>query len=264
MPYRITVGIALLVCAYTAFADGDTPYLATITIERAAGATTELGDDAVATLHVDDPAKTAQSLATLSGLKVLETNETTVRVRYGPRPVFSGPIEAIQTQSTWVVDYDEASIQALLPQLASEKGERLSPAELQRFVFEHIDNKTYSRSFDLASRVAATGEGDCTEHAVLLAALARAGGYPARIVFGILIIDADEQLRAFGHAWTEIHDGREWRLHDATLPGNVASQPHMMYLPAGTLAEEGPGYFLSLAETMTSMPARISDVDSAD
>ena len=254
------VAVALLPGVVTA--DGHTPYIATIAIERAPGASGALGDDVLATLHVRNAQQTLHALGHVDGLEVVSSDARTVRVRYRERPTFSGlPDEALQ-QSTWVVDYDDASVKALLTRLAQDESPP-TPASLERFVFEHVTNKSYSRAFDLASRVAATGEGDCTEHAVLLAALARGSGYPARVVFGNLVFEHDEDLFAFGHAWVEIYDGESWQIRDATVPAEGADAQRLRYLPLGALADEGPAYVLSLVETMSAMPTKITGVDSS-
>ena len=239
-------------------ADGRTPYLATIAIERAPGASGALADEVEATLHVRNAQHTVQALAGVDGLAVVASDADTVRIRYGDRPTLSGsPGEQLQL-STWVVDYDDASVQALLTQ-----GEVApTPTSLERLVFEHVSNKSYSRAFDLASRVAATREGDCTEHAVLLAALARASGFPARVVFGNLILEQDGDLSAYGHAWVEIHNGDSWQIRDATLPLAASAAQRSRYLPLGTMADEGPAYALSLVETMSAMPLKITDVSN--
>lgn len=243
-------------------ADADTPYLATIAIERAPGSHGKLASPVSSTLHVNDPRLTAGSLSQLDGLDVVATGADTVRIRFDSRPTFRGLPDAKQLRSSWVVDYDEAVIQELVQGLAERYGETPTPAELERFVFEHVHDKSYSRSFDLASRVAATGEGDCTEHAVLLAAVARATGHAARVVLGNLILEQDDRLLAFGHAWTEIHDGEAWQIRDGTLPHDTPGLQQARYIPLGRLTDEGPSYFLSLVETMSAMPVRISEVSS--
>lgn len=262
-PVLVVAIVAVALLAGDAAADGRTPYIATIAIERAPGASVALGDDVLATLHVRDPRKTVRALARVDGLEVVASDAQTVRVRYRERPTFSDlPGEPLR-QSTWVVDYDDASIQALLSQLAPGEAPP-TPASLERFVFEHVTNKSYSRGFDLASRVAATQEGDCTEHAVLLAALARASGYSARVVFGNLVVEQDEALSAFGHAWVEIHDGEGWQIRDATMPAEEPDWQRSRYLPLGALADEGPSYVLSLVETMSAMPTKITGVGNSD
>lgn len=246
----------------TGLADGDTPFLATVAIERAPGSTGALDGTALSTLHVNDPARTAASLRNVDGIDVIAVSDATVRIRAAARPTLGGDVSDLERQSSWVIDFDEADVQALVGRFRAANDAPPTPAALEHFVFEHIANKTYSRSFDLASRVAASGAGDCTEHAVLLAALARASGYAARVVFGNLVLDLDEGLLAFGHAWTEIHADGAWEIRDATMPGDDLPLRRARYIPLGGLADEGPAYVLSLVETMSAMPVRITDVDT--
>lgn len=63
-------------------------------------------------------------------------------------------------------------------------------AELIRaFVRDFISAKDLSVGLATASEVARTAQGDCTEHAVLLAAMLRAAGIPSRTVSGLIYID---------------------------------------------------------------------------
>jgi transglutaminase-like putative cysteine protease len=109
--------------------------------------------------------------------------------------------------------------------------------------------------------VASERSGDCTEHAVLVAALARSIELPARIVLGAVILGSDDRWQAFGHAWTEIFDGKRWQLADAAL----VSEPGLLrYLPQGTLADEGPGYMLGLVEVLQHRSIRAVEVLGSD
>lgn len=58
-------------------------------------------------------------------------------------------------------------------------------------------------------------EGDCTEHSLLLVALARAAGLPARYATGCMYAGGDPPF--FGwHEWVEIYDGHRWLSVDPT------------------------------------------------
>ena len=48
--------------------------------------------------------------------------------------------------------------------------------ELEKFVFGYIDKKSLNVGYASALETARTRQGDCTEHALLLAALGRARG----------------------------------------------------------------------------------------
>lgn len=66
-----------------------------------------------------------------------------------------------------------------------------------------------------------TGKGDCTEFAVLLTALARAAGIPARVVVGMAYSARFTGNRdSFNpHAWVQAYDGTRWVSFDAALEG---------------------------------------------
>lgn len=252
--------LSLLLAGTSLHADDDLPYFATIAIERAPGASSLFGERIVSTLHVNEREKATTALAGIDGVDIISAHDDRVRITFIERPTVAGDADARFLQSSWVVDFEEDIVINLTNAVRAELEAPPTIAELERYVYDFIANKSYTRAFDLASQVAATGEGDCTEHAVLLAALARAAGHPARIVLGNIIIDSEAGLHAFGHAWTEIHDGTNWTIRDATLPGEDPSVRQLRYLPMAVLGDEGPGYFLSLVNTVASMPVRISGV----
>jgi hypothetical protein len=94
---------------------------------------------------------------------------------------------------------------------------------LERHVNEWVERKDYSRTFDSASKVVRTRAGDCTEHAVLLAAACRARKIPARVALG-LIYGAGQ----FGlHAWTEVWVQDRWIPLDATMAAGGIGVGHI-------------------------------------
>ena len=65
-----------------------------------------------------------------------------------------------------------------------------------------------------AAEVARQLEGDCTEHAVLLAACLKARNIPARVAFGLVYVPS---LKGFAyHMWTEACVADRWLPLDAT------------------------------------------------
>ncbi len=63
------------------------------------------------------------------------------------------------------------------------------------------------------------GSGDCTEFAVLLAALARAQDIPARVVVGLAYSDRFSGRKdVFSpHTWVQAWTGKRWKSYDAAL-----------------------------------------------
>lgn len=86
---------------------------------------------------------------------------------------------------------------------------------MERYVNQQIQQKDFSTALASAAEVARSLQGDCTEHAVLLAAMLRGRNIPSRIAVGLVYI---EPLAAFGgHMWTEALLGDRWVPLDATL-----------------------------------------------
>jgi hypothetical protein len=163
--------------------------------------------------------------------------------------------------ASFLIDYDEPSVGSLERQLVAQHGAAPSLEALRRFAADAIPRKSMERGWDTASRVAREGTGDCTEHAVLLAALARAVGRPARVALGLLVVEIDGAPAAFGHAWAEVHDGEHWVPVDATPVGRDAEI--LARLPLLILADEGPGYLVALGRGMQRVWARRVEVSGS-
>ncbi len=107
--------------------------------------------------------------------------------------------------------------------------------KLQRCVADHL-------SFDAgvvlasSSEVLANRRGTCTEYTVLLTALDRAVGIPARYVTGYVY--AHGMLA--GHAWTEVRIGEDWLALDAAIPAE-GSADAARFAFHWTDLNDGPG-----------------------
>jgi hypothetical protein len=94
---------------------------------------------------------------------------------------------------------------------------------LERFVRERITEPTYSQGFASAAEAFEKRKGDCRSHAVLLVALARAVGIPARAAYGLVY-----QNQAFlFHLWTEVYVEGRWIPIDATLAQGGIGAAHL-------------------------------------
>jgi Transglutaminase-like superfamily len=104
-------------------------------------------------------------------------------------------------------------------------GEAKTPSEqmqqLEQFVRNYIRTKDLSVGYASALEVAKKPEGDCTEHAVLLAALGRSIGIPTRVVDGLAYTDhyAGVEHVFVPHAWVQAFVDDHWRSYDAALHG---------------------------------------------
>ena len=102
--------------------------------------------------------------------------------------------------------------------------------KIESFVAGYITKKNLSVGYATAAEVALSRQGDCTEHAVLTAAMCRAVGIPARVVFGLVYVDkfGDRKHVFGGHAWTEARIGDKWIGLDATQAPNGYGAGHII------------------------------------
>ncbi len=96
---------------------------------------------------------------------------------------------------------------------------------IESYVSDHIVSKGLGVGMATAGEAARAMAGDCSEHAVLVAALARAAGIPSRVVGGLVYATVlpGAQGGGFGyHMWAEAYVG-EWLPLDAALGGHDAT-----------------------------------------
>jgi hypothetical protein len=79
---------------------------------------------------------------------------------------------------------------------------------IESFVARYIDNKSLSVGYASAVEVVESRQGDCSEFAVLTAALCRAVGIPAQVVVGVAYVKEFGGMQGFGgHAWDQAYLG---------------------------------------------------------
>lgn len=199
----------------------------------------------------DEPGLLARQLA--GWIDVPEQDAVDVAFSLAAYPAArTGLDETAHLASSFLIDFTEPGVQALRPEIAGRYGPRPAPVELEQFVYEHITDKNGAHGFDVASVVAMSRSGDCTEHAVLLTALLRMYGYPARTVTGVFVA-LDGPAMAYGHAWTEYHDGTGWVGLDAT---RIAGGMDARYIPLGTIEDESMAYRLATIGLMRALAIR--------
>lgn len=165
-------------------------------------------------------------------------------------------------QDSFVIDTSESSTLAFTQNFERLESPQLDLQNLSAYVNQYINKPSYIHGFNIASVVADQRSGDCTEYAVLLTALARSLGLPARVIIGTVIVEETNKASAFGHAWVEVLQNEEWHILDAALYQSQARKH--FYLPASDLSNEGPGFGLSLINAAVLLPARLQALKSVE
>lgn len=129
----------------------------------------------------------------------------------------------LHLRSTAYLGHASDALRALHAEAVADVVQDAAPAEraeaLRRFVAGHLAEKNLDSVLATAEQAAEQRAGDCTEHAVLLAALLRADGIPSRVATGLVYVDAfagKRELFAY-HMWTQAFVDGRWLDLDATL-----------------------------------------------
>ena len=139
--------------------------------------------------------------------------------------------------------------------------------KIESFVARYIDNKSMSVGYASATEVAESRQGDCSEFAVLTAALCRAVGIPAQVVVGIAYVKDFAGLQGFGgHAWAQAYVGADakgaggkWIGLDAAFKsgGRGGYDPGHIALAVGN---GDPGDFFNMATSLGQFKIEKVDV----
>jgi hypothetical protein len=159
-----------------------------------------------------------------------------------------------------LIESDSPAIVALAKQAAAGKAD---PAEtalaLERFVRDYVTGKNYLKAFSTAVEVAKSREGSCTQHAVLLAALARARGIPARVAVGLVYVE-DRPGFAF-HAWNEVWIHDRWVALDATRGTGGMSAVYIKLSDSSLQGEAAYSCFLPVSQVIGQAKIEILEAE---
>lgn len=171
-----------------------------------------------------------------------------------PGPEFLAPTRYLQSDDERVKRHADLAVGG-----ESDPWERA--VALEKYVHEKLTQKNFSTAMASAAEVAQTLSGDCTEHACLLAAMARAKGIPSRIVVGLVYASSLEAMG--GHMWTEVYVHDRWIPLDATLGQGGIGGGHLK-LSDSSFSDDAPtpgASFLSLLEILGRIQLRVLEVE---
>ena len=202
------------------------------------------------TITDQDPMKVVPTGETQTLKKINDdTAEMTVVSLAIPETARPGKVANEFLESSQYLQRDDKNVKRHADAAA---GDATNAAEITRrmekYVHEKLESKNFSTAMASAAEVAEKMEGDCTEHAVLLAAMLRAKSIPSRVVVGLVYAD---RLYAFGgHMWTEANLEGHWIPLDATLGKGGIGAAHIRLADA-SLSDDGPPAITGFASLMT-------------
>jgi len=151
----------------------------------------------------------------------------------------SGGLDFKYKKSNVMIDSDDPLVQRLSKRASRGSRNVFDLAHrLRHFVSHYVRVKNLEVGFATASEVARSREGDCSEHAVLLAAMGRASGLPSRVVAGLVYVPKLKgKTNVMGyHLWTQFHLQGRWVDFDAAL-GESECAPTRIALMTASLED---------------------------
>ncbi|MBL8867743.1 MAG: transglutaminase domain-containing protein [Planctomycetia bacterium] len=138
---------------------------------------------------------------------------------------------------SFFVDWDDATVRkhaaAAVAGLPAGADDWRKAKAIERWVKDNMRAVEFSQSMGTASSVAKSLSGDCTEYAMLSAAMCRANGIPSRTALGLVYAPSPggKPFLAY-HMWFEVYAAGDWVALDATLgkgsvgPGHIKITDH--------------------------------------
>jgi hypothetical protein len=146
----------------------------------------------------------------------------------GPTDGQPGPaeVDAQYLKSNVLINSQDPRVRSLAARVTRGAADPWTKVErINHWVFQNIRDKNLGVGFAGASEVARNMSGDCSEHAVLNAAMCRASVIPARVVVGLLYV---ERLKGFGfHMWNEVYINQRWVAIDPSWDQTTVDASHI-------------------------------------
>lgn len=194
-----------------------------------------------------------------------QTAEIVVRAITPDDPVELTAKEAAPTEefleSNTMIQSDDELIQQIARTIAADMKDPWSVAlTLESYVNSYITEANFTQAFDTAAEVAVNRKGDCTEHAVLLAALCRARSIPARVATGLVYLSSGEKGVFAYHMWTEVWIKDRWIPLDATLAQGGIGAAHIKLVTSSLAGASPQSVFLPVAHVVGRLKLEVVEV----
>jgi hypothetical protein len=192
-------------------------------------------DDDPATAFADDTRQQVKNFDPKT-----KTFELHVSAAHGPVLMGGRPEPAPGKEylgSSFFINWDNPGVKGHAAQavmgLPANSGAWDKARAVERWVNQNMKAFEFSQAMAPADEVARTLSGDCTEYAMLSAAMCRAVGVPSRTAVGLVHAPGkDGKFYLAYHMWAEVYADGQWVPIDATLgmggigPGHVKIADH--------------------------------------
>jgi transglutaminase-like putative cysteine protease len=183
------------------------------------------------TIRDDDDPGTTFSRDGRQQVKKLKGNtfELHVRSSRGPQADKETKAKAAAEfiESSYFINCADALVQKHARRAVGSESDPWQKAlRVEKWVHDHMKTRA-DEALATADHVARTLSGDCTEYAMLTAAMCRAEGVPSRTAVGLIYADVRQGPVFAFHMWTEVWIKGQWIPMDATLGRGHVGATHL-------------------------------------
>jgi hypothetical protein len=126
---------------------------------------------------------------------------------------------------------------------------------VERWVKENMKAFEFSQAMATADNVARTLSGDCTEYAMLSAAICRAVNVPSRTALGLVYAESGGKQFLAYHMWFEVYADGQWVPLDATLGMGGIGPGHLKITDHSWHEEKSFAPLLPVLRTLSAKPS---------
>ena len=175
-----------------------------------------------------------------------------------PSPATVGP-EFLESNT--YIQPDNSAIRKVADEVTTgAKSPWEKATRLEKWVAQNMTNQDFSIGFAPSSEIIETRQGDCTEHAVLLAALCRAAGIPSRVAMGLVYLESSQ---SFGyHMWTEVFIDGDWYAIDGTIGQGSIGAGHIKIADGSLKGVDANSTFLPIFKVIGKLKISVEKVNS--
>lgn len=176
-------------------------------------------DDPTSTFSQDSRQEVKSAKGNSFELHVKSGNHSAEKVSDTAGPEFS--------QSSYFINCNDRKVKEHAREAVGGETDPWKKAlRIEKWVHSHMRSVNYE-ALATADHVARTLEGDCTEYAMLAAAMCRAEEVPSRTAVGLIYANVKSGPVFAFHMWTEVFVGGVWRPIDATLGKGRVGATHL-------------------------------------
>jgi hypothetical protein len=183
------------------------------------------------TLKDDDDPASAFVQDGRQQIKNLDGRTFNLHVRAVPLPKTGTPEGQVGEEylkSSYFLKCDDARVQDHARKAINGATDAWEKARrVEKWVYEHVDRTKFDEAFATADEAARTLKGDCSENAMLAAAMCRAVGVPSKVAVGLIYVDGPKGPVMGFHMWAEVWVRGQWVPIDGTLGRSFVGASHL-------------------------------------